>query len=439
MAQEEQLAQLRDRLGHLETAINQTALEDLESELSELETSIERIPSPTRPPKTTLQVQNQADMEEAWQNYLAYFLDPEEPHGLGVDALNRVLRGLHEYVDEGIPEYAPENVVVRTERQSKSGNRPDIIVYAPERFFICWELKLYSSEGDEQTIRYAEDDHVGQIPKAEVPEQGRHYVYLKRPGQADAEAAEFRNLTWTQIREWLTPLVTTTRGRYPTRTTAQLTDFLETIHHGMTEDDHLSAEREKMQLYFNHEEAIRQARKGLETVHDHEKQNWRRRFIADYLPETWNEGWHCNSNVYGQIYHSTWRQDDGLDIDDAQVRMHFVHLIRNLDSFEDGKLTIQLRWPGESAYRERFKELFVSDKVAVDLDPHLAEHDINKRADYSYNNPRFTEKVYPVVKTDLPESYYETLTQAVSEHLTLGQVINEILETAIADVENGDT
>jgi hypothetical protein len=115
--------------------------------------------------------------------------------------------------------------------------------------------------------------------------------------------------------------------------------------------------------------------------------------------------------------------------------MHFVHLIRNSESFEEGKLTVQLRWPGKSEYREKFKEMFDSDRFAEELDPIFGKHDINKRVDYSYSNPRFTEKIYSVTKTELPESYYETLSQAVEEHQELAPVINDILSTAIEEVE----
>lgn len=407
----------------------------LAEELSELQIGIERIPSPDPPPRTTLQIQGLADQEDAWQNYLQYFLDPQAGHGLGADALTEFLRQLDDLTSDSLPTHPSEDVVVEAEVESDSGNRPDIIIRDPERFFVCCELKLYSLEGDDQTRRYIDDAQIGTVEKDSFPDRGHHYVYLKRPGHPTADADEFVTITWRQIRNWFMPLLFDNRGRYPTRTTAQLGDFLETIQQDMTDDEHIQTAREKMQLYFDHEDAIREAKQGLETVYEYEKENWRRRFVDEYLPETWSDEWHTNPSTYGHIYHSKWRQNDALAIEDARVRLHFVHLIRDATSFEDGKLTIQLRWPGENPYRERFKEHFVSDQFAEQLDPLLGQHDIDKRADYSYNNPRFTEKIYPVAKSDLPESYYETLQQAVQEHQALAPVINEVLGTAITDVE----
>lgn len=435
MAEREPTDSLEIRFNHLEESVEGQTVTRMKERLSDFETAIERIPSPEPPPRTTLQLQGRAGSEGAWQNYLQYFLDPASPHGLGTDALNRFLQGVDEYVDGHIPDYAPEAIDVVAEQRSEGGNQPDLVIQSPGQFFICCELKLYSQEGENQTQRYIEDTQIGRTDKSEFPEGGHHYLYIKRPGHKDAEADGFVNITWKQVYSWFTPLLSENRGRYPTRTTAQLSDFLDTIQQNMTEDEHLRTERKKMELYFNHEDAITEAIDGLETVYQHERENWRRNFVERYLPETWSEDWHCNPDHNGQFYHSKWRQDDSLAIEDADVRMHFVHLIRNIESFKDGKLTVQLRWPGGSRYRDRFKELFVSDRFADELDPVLGKHDIQKRSDYSYNNPRFTEKVYSVVKTDLPGSYYETLSQAVKEHQELAPVINDILATAIREVE----
>jgi hypothetical protein len=431
----QQTTQVGDDLAGLEEGVEEIAVVRVKEQLGELDTAIGKIPSPEPPPQTTLQIQNQADVEGAWQNYLHYFLNPDANHGLGTEALVQFLRGLDTVAAEKFPTRVSDDVLVETEVQSPNDNRPDIVIQEPEQFFVCCELKLYSSEGQNQTRRYAEDNYIGTTQKQQYPEHGHHYVYIRRPGQPIATADEFVSVTWRQVQEWLEPLVLTNQGCYPARTTAQLTDFLDTIQQDMTQDEYMQTAQEKMKLYFAHEDAIREAEQALDTVYDYEVSNWRRRFVKHYLPENWGPNWHTNSNRYGQIYHTKWRQDGELAISDADVEMHFVHLIRSKDSFEDGQLTMQLRWPGESRYRERFKELFVSERFEERLDSRLAEHKIEKKADYSYSNPRFIEKVYPVAKTELPESYYETLQQAAREHIEVAPVINEILDTAIEEVE----
>lgn len=431
----DQLDQMDEELSRFESDIQQSGTNEVKDQLSSLETAIDKIPSIEPPPKTTLQLQGRADVEGAWQNYLQYFLDPDTNHGLGTEVLVQFLRGLDSVAKEDLTTRVSGDVVVEDEVSSPNGNRPDIVIQEPGNFFVCCELKLYSSEGQNQTQRYVDDNYLGTVLKQQFPEHGHHYVYIRRTGHPPAEAPEFVNITWKQVYEWLKPLVITNQGRYPTRTTAQLTDFFDTIQQDMTQDEHIETAQEKMRLYFNHEDAIREAREGLESVYEYEEENWRRRFIEGYLPENWSEDWHTNPSRYGQFYHSKWRQDGELSLDDTEIRLHFVHLIRNKESFTDGKLTVQLRMPDGGQYRDRFEELFMSERFADDLDSVLGKYDIDKGSGIGYDNPRLTGKTYSVVKSELPESYYEILQQAAKEHIEAVPVINEVLDTAIEEVE----
>jgi hypothetical protein len=425
-----------DELSDYESAIEEVAIEDVKEQLSILETAIDKIPSPDPPPKTTLQLQSRADVEEAWQNYLQYFINPEAHHGLGKEALVQFLRGLNEVADEEFPTRLSDDVVVKSEVSSPNDNRPDIVIHEPEEFFVCCELKLYSSEGDNQTQRYYEDNYIGTTLKNQFPEQSHHYVYLKRPESPKAASNEFVNITWEQVREWFEPLLLNNHGRYSSRTAAQLADFTDTIQQDMTQDEHIQTAQEKMELYFKHQDAIQEAKRGLETAYEYEIENWRRRFIEGYLPENWSEEWHTDPRKYGQIYHSKWRQDEGLMIENTEIQLHFVHLIRNKESFTEGKLTFQLRMPNGGRYRDRLEELFMSERYDDRVDPALGEYDIDKGPGINKGNPRLTGKTYSVVKSDLPESYYETLQQAAREHIQIAPVINDILDTAIDEVDS---
>lgn len=434
-------AKLKKRLQGLSSSVRETVLANLEERLGDFSSKVGRIPSPTPPPRTTLQIQGDAATERAWQNYLAYFLDPTGDHGLQADALNQFLGGLTNHVDgdlpDRIPDHISEDVEVFNERRSDAGNQPDLVIWKAGWSFVCCELKLYSPEKENQTRNYARDDQVGHKPKEDVPEQGHHYVYIKRPGDSQAKSGQFANVTWKQVMKWLTPLVTEGRGRYPSRTTAQLSDFLDTIRQDMTDDLHLETKREKMKLYFEHLDAIEEARDGLETVYEHAKENWKRYFLDGHLPDTWSEEWKCNPDENGQFYHSEWRREDELKLPDGKVEMHFVHLIRNEESFKEGKLTVELRWSGNrNDYKNRFKELFTSDRFDSELDPVLGRYDIDRAPDVWRKNPRLTRRTYKVSsKHDLPESYFDTLSTAVKEHQQLAPTINKILDTAIREVD----
>lgn len=411
-------------------------VEEAREALESFESQIQQIPDPAPPPPwTSAKIQARETAEDAWQRYLAYFLDPHKPHGLGRDALRLFLQGLREHGEDDIPTRISNDCKIEQEIQSEEeSNIPDIAVIEPGRFFICMELKVTARENHRQTQRYVADSQIGSVSKQTFTDGG-HYVYIKKPGEPAAEADEFVTITWTQIRSWLSPLLIDNRGRYPSRTVAQLDDFLSTIQQNMTEQEHITNAREHMELYLEYQDVIQQAKQGLNTVFEHERDTWASRFRGDYLPETWTDSWNCNENRYGQIYHDDWYRGDDLELNE-NIRLHFVHLIRDKESFVEGRLTMQLRMPGGSAYREKFKELFASSTYEDRLDPVLDDLGIQKRPyDYDYTNPRFTEKVYSVPRSDLPDSYYETLTDAVAEHQELGPIISDILEDAIDEVE----
>ena len=61
-------AKIEVRLQGLSSSVQETVAADLENQLSDLKSKIGRIPSPTPPPRTTLQIQDDAATERAWQN-----------------------------------------------------------------------------------------------------------------------------------------------------------------------------------------------------------------------------------------------------------------------------------------------------------------------------------------------------------------------------------
>jgi len=140
----QQTTEVADDLTSLEASIEEVAVAKVKEQLGELDTAISKIPSPEPPPQTTLQIQNQADLEEAWQNYLKYFLDPDANHGLGTEALVEFLRGLDSVSDKEVPTRLSDDVEVDEEVGSPNSNIPDIVIQDPGEFFVrsseadCW-------------------------------------------------------------------------------------------------------------------------------------------------------------------------------------------------------------------------------------------------------------------------------------------------------------
>jgi hypothetical protein len=58
-------------------------VEVLTDRLDEIRRHLDRLPEIREPPPTTLRLPGQGRREGDWQRYLAYFLTPDAPHGLG--------------------------------------------------------------------------------------------------------------------------------------------------------------------------------------------------------------------------------------------------------------------------------------------------------------------------------------------------------------------
>jgi len=65
--------------------------EHLTRRLDELGRRLDQLPETAEPPPTTLQLLNRSRQEGDWQQYLAYFLDPQGSHGIGHAALEQFL------------------------------------------------------------------------------------------------------------------------------------------------------------------------------------------------------------------------------------------------------------------------------------------------------------------------------------------------------------
>ncbi|MYC12206.1 MAG: hypothetical protein F4Y39_00615 [Gemmatimonadetes bacterium] len=97
---------------------------------------------------------------------IRYFLDPSESHGLGPKLLRNFLHELvvlkrekcadSEHCKLHIDSLPLERCLVRREVSLGEFGRADVVIDLPEKLYCLVELKLYSSEGLEQTNRYNE-------------------------------------------------------------------------------------------------------------------------------------------------------------------------------------------------------------------------------------------------------------------------------------------
>lgn len=223
--------------------------EQLNSRLQELQLSLKAIPEVPEPPKSTFRILGSLRSEQNWNAFLAYFLDPSQPHGFGADLLKSFLGTVQRETAADLTYYHRDfqDIRIDTERTSPQNNRLDILIRVPEEWFLCIELKVDAAEGTHQTRRYVEDTHIGTEEKSEYPETGRHYLYLSKQYTANASANEFRNLSWQHVVEAFQERLRQSHGRYPERSVSQLEDFLSTIDMvtSMEEDDYTTIQRER--------------------------------------------------------------------------------------------------------------------------------------------------------------------------------------------------
>jgi len=160
-------------------------------------------------------------------------------------------------------------------------------------------------------------------------------VYLSGGHKPNADAAEFTNIAWADVVDAIEPLVLNSRGRYPGKSLAQLSDFLDTIKEEMhlTKETYTDSQRQKIELYGNYQEAIEEARTAFDTALEDEQDTWYERFPTEFRPANWSEDWHCSPTRSGQLYRDGWRLDENLELtdsnSDAVAALQFVHFLRN--------------------------------------------------------------------------------------------------------------
>jgi hypothetical protein len=449
------------------------SVEEVSDSLSEFQRRFAQLPDIEEPPQTFLHLLGQESEETDWNTILSYFLDPSEPHGYGTDLLEAFLSLLEknseldfdfDRLDFG--ELAVKSEwVMRTEANIEP--RPDITIYSGRNWFVIVEMKVHSSETNNQTWLYVCSDRIGTIDKSEFGEPedeeelesgenkqyledqvSHNYVYLAPEIGDTANAPHFANISWREVVEALGQFEYQSHGRYPAKSHAQLSDFLDTVRRelNMTDKDFEENQMEKLRLYAQHADEIDNARGAFdewqESIGDGE---WKERFRSDFEPASWSDRWRADPSGFGHIYRADWqiddREDEGwrqtenrnftTDKDDSEYRIDFVHKPQNREMFRQGRLTFQIYCPKMAAqdFTDEFSERFHNDES---VSKSLQKQDITQK-----NGAKMwhTEKIYPFDPEELPDSYYQTLQTAFEEHQEIADHITRIFEATLDEIE----
>jgi hypothetical protein len=280
--------------------------------------------------------------------------------------------------------------------------------------------------------------------KDEYPEDGRYYLFLPKQFTSNSSADGFEDIYWRHVVETFQAELNLSHGQYPERSVSQLDDFLSTIITvtSMQDDDFETIQKEKVQLLSEYREDIDELLDAAESLRERAIEDWPEMFRRQVDDELWTDEWRIyeGTKKWGTITKRGWWLDDE-DLEPTSIiektygdkgfRLFFNHLIRREESFARGELTYRLRSSTNVPLRDEFNRLYNSDRWQRELQPLFDERDITNKG----NKKNYFIKTYDVDQSRLPESYFETLAIAFEEHLPIVEVVDEILDEAVANVK----
>jgi hypothetical protein len=316
-----------DETGH------RAQLEDLQGELDNIE----------RPPETTLEILGQSRVEQRWEELLVYFLDSTNPHGFDTDVLRAFLSALYSHGDTSMFGSLRNLENVEVSSQVSTGNGIfDILLRRPDKWFVCIELKVDSPETSAQTERYAEATRLGDLDTRQHSGTDE-YVYIA-PKEAPASVSEdFVDISWEYIVAELETVLTDGFGKYPSKSSAQLADFIDTIQLELNMGD-INQISEETVLYSEYAETINRVQDAFERDKERLYNSLEETFFAEFGHDEWTSN--TRPNTYIQLYKPEWR-----DIGPGTNIEYEPHL-----SLNQKQPTIRLRLDIEHTGKDEIRE-----------------------------------------------------------------------------------
>ena len=444
-------------------------LDVLVRHIDEMGRQLDRLPEIERPPPTTLQVLNQSRQEGEWQRFLAYFLTPGAPHRLEHSVVERFLRGFsnRDDTDFVFSQFDLEDVQVATEVPIPDG-RLDVLVWCEDEWFILFELKIDSSEGDGQTERYAcaESFQNVDLDPTAVTKSCQHYIYVTPEG-SQPESDDFTAVQWSWIASQLRTVQESDYGSHPARTTAQLDDFIDTIETELTMTEHERNEAAKAELYVNYYDEMSEITDAFESEWQTFLNSWGRRLAATLdearvidnpervpsvsdvdvmieLPdgEDRRRYWVCRQaqGSWSWLFPTNWwtRLDNGEPVyrnENPNARVGFLHRpeFDRQTILEDQELTFYLRNApsGNDDFYPRFASQFNSDD---DIAARLPEE--TERRGVQSNVLEATYDINIDEHGDLFTGYIQALASAVNDHVVSNHRLIERIDAIYEDTRN---
>jgi len=457
-----------------------TVIESLRQKLVEIKNELDGLPEAKEPPSTALQIIRNNQQEQDWQRLLFHYLSPEEAHGLDHALLEHILSALADRKDLGFSfsRFDLTEVEIKQEVTIPNGRRPDAVIWASEDWFICWELKINASEGEDQTQDYVDASSFQSIGllKEDVPAANHHYVYLAPEDsystdsdKAPPEASEFIPVSWEWIADEIQTFLAESHGAYPGRTIAQLETFTGTIQSELQMTEYEENQQEKVELFVEHYDEISEVQQAFGEEWDEFRKTWGTRLaevldgtVIDNHPDVPDEKATVRLTMDGDI-HEEWifGQDSDwaalypteswlMKLDEREpmydpsfrgpnARVYFLHRIGDRHksvAIGDRKLKFWLQNGGFSSddFYDNFTPRFHSDGQISDLIP--------SRTTRTGNKSNVLEATYNIdvdSHSDFFEAYIAALARAVDEHVISNPELVDRITTIYQQTIEEDT
>ena len=439
------------------------------AELATLRQQFAALPEAEEPPPTTLQVLGRSTQERDWQQFLVHFLTPDEPHGLEHAVLEHVLKALSDRDDleYEFSRFEIDDIQVAQEVSTSDGI-PDVVSWVSDEWFICWELKVNASEGQDQTGRYVGVDSFDGIglDKSDVSTDGQHYVFLAPESASSPAAEEFVHVSWEWLAAELQSFLVKSYDEYPARTTAQLKDFIDTIRSELTMTEYQENQQEMVELYVENYGVISELKAAFEEEWTEFEATWGRRLaqmldgaelIEDSdVPEeyaavrvpmesgdrrqwTFRQG----KSDWSWLFPREWwtKLDENRAVSDATKPNARVGLVHRLDwhrteAVRDHTLVVYLRNApsGHDSFYNNFAARFSDANVEI------AEAIEGTNFTITGNKSNLLRAEYDInvdAHADFFDAYVQALAEAVREIATenseLVEIIDRLYETTVAE------
>lgn len=187
--------------------------------------------------ETFLDIVGAPSSESHWQSLLAYFIDPEKPHGFETDVLAaflEVIADADETQFNGVDTRADlikinvdtEQHVSDVDVSDSQEGQVDVLLWLDDKWLLCIELKVNSAESANQTVKYATASEIGGINLDEF-DGTVDYLYIKPYTNLTYPNSElFTTIAWRDIADGINEVIDDIDGSYPLKYSVLLDEFV---------------------------------------------------------------------------------------------------------------------------------------------------------------------------------------------------------------------